>query len=103
MMQTARTIPEKSHRTSGIKGKVAIKMRSSILASVHALEMPSAADTEPVCASALCDVRFKEGGIEASPRRYCSDSCKQQASLIRRTAKLFELTEAAMVEMLRKR
>ena len=36
-------------------------------------------------------------------RLYCSHGCRQQASLIRRVAKLFELTETTMVEILRKR
>ena len=58
--------------------------------TVHAVEMASSLDSETVCENPLCDVRFPQSGLAMSPKRFCSDGCKQQASLIRRVAALLE-------------
>jgi hypothetical protein len=45
------------------------------------------------CQSPLCESRFEplaEGDWRRTPRKFCSDGCKQQASLIRRVAALLE-------------
>jgi hypothetical protein len=62
----------------------------SILSSVHALETPFPAGSEIACGNPLCSASFKPSGIAISPKRFCSDLCKQQASLLRRAAKLLE-------------
>jgi hypothetical protein len=56
--------------------------------------------SETVCESPLCDVSFPDSGLACKPKRFCSDDCAQQASLIRRTAALFGLTVERMVELL---
>lgn len=42
------------------------------------------------CESPLCSVEFEPSGLPMEPKRFCSDQCKQEASLIRRVAKLLE-------------
>jgi hypothetical protein len=59
-----------------------------ILGTVHALETAFLKDSKVSCESPLCDVRFPQTGLKIEPRRFCSDKCKQQASLIRRVAVL---------------
>ena len=66
--------------------------------------MASAKDSETACESPLCDVRFEQTGLAMSPRRFCSDTCKQQASLIRRVAALLAgLEDSQVLEILRMR
>src|SRR5688500_11633275 len=67
-----------------------VKTGSSVLDSVHAVETASLPDSPTGCESPLCDVRFKQTGLKIEPRRFCSDQCKQHASIIRRAAKLFD-------------
>jgi len=58
---------------------------------VHDVETPFLKEAESVtdiCANPLCDVRFEQTGLAMKPRRFCSDECKQQASIIRRAASL---------------
>jgi len=52
------------------------------------------------CASPLCSVEFEPSGLAIKPRRFCSDQCKQEASLIRGVAKLYGLEIAQMHEAL---
>lgn len=65
-------------------------MRSFDLAIVHDVGMPSLKEDESLtdCASPLCDVRFQQTGLAMKPRRFCSDECKQHASIIRRAMSL---------------
>ena len=56
--------------------------------TVHAVEMASSLDSETVCENPLCDVRFQQTGLAISPKRFCCDECKQQASIIKRAARL---------------
>jgi hypothetical protein len=58
--------------------------------TVHGVEMASSLDSETVCENPLCDVQFQQTGLAISPKRFCSDTCKQQASLIRRVAALLK-------------
>src|SRR5262245_5424972 len=62
----------------------------SILSSVHALETAFPEGCEIVCANPLCSITFKPGGVPNNPKRFCGGSCKQQASILRRAAKLLE-------------
>jgi hypothetical protein len=63
---------------------------ASILDSVHAVDSAELKGSELICESPLCDVRFPQTGLEIEPRRFCCGKCRQQASLIRRVAKLLE-------------
>jgi hypothetical protein len=58
--------------------------------TVHAVEMASSLDSETVCENPLCTVHFPRSGLAMSPKRFCCDGCRQQASLIRRVAALLE-------------
>ena len=75
--------------------------RSSFLDSVHTVETMKIESSEPVCESPLCDVRFSQTGLAISPKRFCCDECKQQASLIRRVAALLAgLEDSRVLEIL---
>jgi hypothetical protein len=74
---------------------------SSNITILQDVETASLKGSETVCESPLCDVSFAESGLACKRKRFCSDDCAQQASLIRRTAALFGLTVERMVELLR--
>ncbi len=46
------------------------------------------AGSERVCANPICSVRFERSGLTIEPKRYCSDQCRQQASILKRAARL---------------
>jgi hypothetical protein len=70
--------------------------------TVHAVEMTSSLDSETVCENPLCDVRFQQTGLAISPKRFCCDECKQQASIIKRAARLLSgLSDSRVLEILR--
>jgi len=70
--------------------------------TVHAVEMPSSLDSETVCENPLCDVRFMQTGLAISPKRFCCNECKQQASIIRRVAALLAgLEDSRVLEIIR--
>jgi hypothetical protein len=74
------------------------------LDSVHAVETASLTGSLPVCESPLCEVWFEQTGMEISPKRFCCDQCKQEASLVRRVSKLLEgLSDEKVLEVLRGR
>ena len=52
------------------------------------------------CESPLCSVEFEPSGLKMEPKRFCSDQCKQEASLIRRVAALYRLEVEVMHEAL---
>jgi hypothetical protein len=80
------------------------KRRSSFLDSVHAVETVSLKGSLQVCENPLCDVRFEQTGMEISPKRFHSDRCKQEASLIRRVSKLLGgFSDEKVLEILRGR
>lgn len=66
-----------------------------IFASVHALETASSTDSEQVCESPLCDIRFPQTGLAIEPRRFCSSKCRQQTSILRRAANLLQVLPIA--------
>ena len=80
------------------------------MSSVHAAEMhhlkecfASPRDSETACESPLCYNRFPQTGLRIEPRRFCSDRCRQQASLIRRVGALLnDLPDAEVIRILRK-
>jgi hypothetical protein len=75
--------------------------RSLNVATVHAVEIASSLDPEMVCENPLCDVRFQQTGLAISPKRFCCDECKQEASLIRRVAALLAgLEDSRVLEIL---
>jgi hypothetical protein len=60
----------------------------SILSSVHAVETVFPEGSEIACGNPLCSKTFRAGGVANSPKRFCGDPCKQQASILRRAAAL---------------
>jgi hypothetical protein len=62
-------------------------MTSSDLGTVHAAAMASSQVLD-TCASPLCDVQFQQTGLTLSPKRFCSVTCRQQASIIHRAVSL---------------
>jgi hypothetical protein len=84
--------------------ELAIINSSSFLDSVHAAISISSSspDIDIVCESPLCAVRFPQSGLKIEPRRFCSDACRQHASIIRRAARLLAgLSDESMLEILR--
>jgi hypothetical protein len=80
------------------------RKKGAVLDSVHAVETASLTGHLPVCENPLCDVRFPQTGMEISPKRFHSDRCKQEASLIRRVAKLLRgFSDEKILEVLRGR
>ena len=70
--------------------------------TVHAVEMASSLDSESVCENPLCDVRFQQTGLAISPKRFCCDECKQQASIFKRAARLLSgLSDSRVLEILK--
>ena len=59
-----------------------------ILDSVRTIESALMMVADMVCDSPLCSVRFPPSGLKAEPRRYCSNECRNNASIIRRAASL---------------
>jgi len=69
---------------------------------MQAVETSVLTGSEAVCENPLCTVRFAEGGMPQSPKRFCKDACLQQASLLRRVAKLYGLPIETAHEVLTK-
>ena len=63
-------------------------LNPSILSSVHARETAFPEESEIPCGNPLCSATFEPGGVANSPKRFCSDACKQQTSILRRAAAL---------------
>ena len=61
---------------------------SAVLDTVHAAQDGKETASLSLCESPLCDIEFLPTGMKIAPRRFCSDQCRQQASLIRRVAAL---------------
>jgi hypothetical protein len=77
-------------------------MSSLILDTVYSVEAPILKESETVCASPLCSNRFKPGGMAASPKRHCSEQCRQECSIIKRAAKLLNvLSDVEIVKLIR--
>jgi hypothetical protein len=76
--------------------------RSLILSSVHAVENGKDGILPQVCESPLCDNQFPQTGLRIEPKRFCSDRCRQVASLIRRVAVLLnDLPDEEVIRILR--
>jgi len=60
--------------------------RSSDIDSVHRVGSP----VLKKCESPLCAVQFEPGGLPISPRRFCSDDCRQAVSILRRAGELLK-------------
>jgi hypothetical protein len=77
--------------------------RSEILDGVHAIENGKETPSLQACESQLCTVEFRPTCLPWSYQRFCSDACKQQASLIRRAARLLDgLPDEAVLKIIRK-
>jgi hypothetical protein len=86
-----------SHRISTETVKSRLNQQSptiegigEVLDSLQTVETMENTNSETVCANPLCSARFSEGGMPQSPKRFCSDTCGQKASLLRRVAMLLE-------------
>jgi hypothetical protein len=66
-----------------------MEANATILDIVHDVETPSLKDSES-CGNPLCAKRFPRSGLKIKPRRFCSDDCKQAASILRRAANLLD-------------
>jgi hypothetical protein len=54
------------------------------------------------CGSPVCDVRFKQTGMEMSPKRFCSDRCRLDTWMITHVSKLLAgLSDERKLEVLR--
>jgi hypothetical protein len=73
--------------SGGVTRDVPIRLRSSILASVHAF----------YCANPLCS---KTVSPTREWQRYCSAECRQRASLIKRVGNLYGLEIAVVHDAL---
>ena len=98
-----------SHRISAQSARASVGQpdhrmneRSSILDSVHAVETALETGSLVVCDSPLCSVQFEQTGMAISPKRFCCDECKQQASFVRRVAELYGLPVETVHEVLTK-
>ncbi len=77
-------------------------MVKSILSSVHGVETVFPEESEIVCGNPLCSTKFKPSGVANSPKRFCADPCKQQASILRIAAKLLgALPDDQVIRILR--
>jgi len=55
-----------------------------------------------VCENPLCGNSYEQTGLVMNPRRYCSDECKQQGSILKRAARLLVgLDQARVWEILK--
>jgi hypothetical protein len=64
---------------------------------------PVSAGSLRVCDSPLCAVSFPESGLRCKPKRFCSDKCAQQASILRRASELLRgVSDERALEILRK-
>jgi hypothetical protein len=74
------------------------------MASVNALEKAQTGVSLQLCESPVCGVRFKQGGLEISRKRFCSNECKMDAWVLRRAIKLLEgLSDEELLAVMRSR
>ena len=77
-------------------------MSKAVLDTVYSVETALSAESEAVCANPLCSNRFKPSGMAASPKRHCSEQCRQECSIIKRAAKLLNvLSDVEIVKLIR--
>ena len=98
----SRRIEAQSIKAMVQEPQTAMTRSAAVLNSVHAIESPLSAESETVCASPLCSNRFKPSGMAASPKRHCSEQCRQECSIIKRAAKLLNvLSDVEIVKLIR--
>jgi len=64
---------------------------AAVLDTVHAIEDGNLAPSRSVCDNPLCRNEYEATCLPWGVQRYCSPRCRQQASLIRRAAKLLTM------------
>jgi hypothetical protein len=62
-----------------------------VLDAVHAIENGKDGVSLSVCENLICRNEYKPTCLPWSTQRFCSDQCKQAASIIKRAAKLFRV------------
>jgi len=78
-----------------------MESNATVLDIVHDVETASLKDSES-CLSPLCTNRFAPSGLKIKPRRFCSEICKQQHSIIHRAAVLLAgLPDIAVIAILK--
>ena len=76
---------------------------AAILDGVHVMGNAQTRVSLQICDNPLCGKQFKPTCLPWAYQLYCQDSCKQQASLIRRVAYLFRsLPDGQAIEILRR-
>jgi hypothetical protein len=88
---------KRDHRKPPIKAhakaettKTPMEQERTILNSVHGIEDGQAEVSLNTCENPLCRTKYQPTCLPWVKQRYCSDPCRQQMSIIRRAAKLFE-------------
>ena len=100
---------KRDHRKPPIKAhakaettKTPMEQERSILNSVHGIEDGQAEVSLNTCENPLCRTKYQPTCLPWVKQRYCSDPCRQQMSIIRRAAKLFEpVPRLRVLEILR--
>ena len=73
---------------------------AAVLDAVHAIETAKTTASVKVCDNPICKVEFTPTCLPWSSQSYCSDQCRQQASIIRRAVKILaENPEAHIPEL----
>ena len=73
---------------------------AAVLDAVHAIETAKTTPSLKVCDNPICKVEFAPTCLPWSCQSYCSDQCRQQASLIRRAVKILaQNPEAQLPEL----
>jgi hypothetical protein len=77
------------------------KRKGAHLDILQDVETSIAAGSVRVCDSPLCAVSFPDSGLKCKPKRFCSDECAQQASILRRAAELLRgVTDEQVLKIL---
>ena len=73
---------------------------AAVLDAVHAIETGKITASLKVCDNPICKVQFTPTCLPWCSQSYCSDQCRQQASIIRRGLKILtENPEAHLPEL----
>jgi hypothetical protein len=64
---------------------------TAVLDAVHVIENAKDGASLSVCENPICRTEYKPTCLSWSTQRFCSDQCKQAASIIKRAAKLFRV------------
>jgi hypothetical protein len=66
----------------------AMDANTTNMPSINAVETPLPMGSEKVCENPLCQVRFLPAGMAISPKKFCSESCRMNAWILKRAATL---------------